>query len=116
MSAEKIHKKLMTVGKWAGCHQRSDRSFFVGAYQFPVCARCTGVLVGQIAAIPLFFVIRPPASILVLFCGVMFLDWLLQDLQVRESTNIRRLITGGLAGYALMTIYILIIRFLIHKF
>jgi uncharacterized membrane protein len=25
------------------CHQRPERSFFVDGYQFPVCARCTGL-------------------------------------------------------------------------
>lgn len=25
------------------CHQRPERSFFWGAHQFPVCARCTGL-------------------------------------------------------------------------
>jgi uncharacterized membrane protein len=25
------------------CHQIPERSFFWGAYQFPVCARCTGL-------------------------------------------------------------------------
>ena len=27
------------------CHQRPERSFFWGAHQFPVCARCTGLYV-----------------------------------------------------------------------
>jgi uncharacterized membrane protein len=25
------------------CHQRPERSFFLDAHQFPVCARCTGL-------------------------------------------------------------------------
>jgi uncharacterized membrane protein len=28
------------------CHQLADRSFHLGAYQLPVCARCLGVYVG----------------------------------------------------------------------
>lgn len=109
-----IYQKLMKMGRWTGCHQRADRSFFVGEYQFPICARCTGVLLGQIVAIPLYFVLHLPGVVLVLFCGIMFFDWFLQSLKILESTNYRRLITGTLAGYALMTIYILFIQFIFH--
>ena len=35
----------MKIGAKLGCHQRSDRSFFYHGYQFPICARCTGVLI-----------------------------------------------------------------------
>lgn len=28
------------------CHQLADRSFYVGAAQMPVCARCTGIYFG----------------------------------------------------------------------
>lgn len=112
MDAEKFHKNLMRMGKWTGCHQKSDRSFYVRTYQFPICARCTGVLIGQIVAFPLYFVIPPSGIILVLFCGIMFMDWLLQDKKICESTNLRRIITGILGGYALMSIYIIMLKFL----
>ena len=36
----------MKLGKSSGCHQRADRSFFWHGYQFPICARCTGVVSG----------------------------------------------------------------------
>ena len=31
---------------FCGCHCRPDRSFFFRGRQFPVCARCTGMLLG----------------------------------------------------------------------
>ena len=38
------------IYKWLpiifGCHCRSDRSFYWKGTQFPICARCTGELVG----------------------------------------------------------------------
>ena len=35
---------LMEYGHKIGCHQMPERSFFYKEYQFPVCARCTGVI------------------------------------------------------------------------
>ena len=34
-----------------GCHARPDRSFFFRGRQFPICARCTGELVGMLIGI-----------------------------------------------------------------
>ncbi|MCC2174550.1 DUF2085 domain-containing protein [Oscillospiraceae bacterium CLA-AA-H269] len=96
----------MSFGKHAGCHQRPDRSFFINGHQFPVCARCTGVLIGQCSALILYRILSLPAVILVSFCAVMFLDWLLQYLDILESTNWRRLITGTFCGYALCTFFL----------
>lgn len=33
------------------CHQRPDRSFFVGGGQMPVCARCAGIYLGAAMAL-----------------------------------------------------------------
>ena len=33
------------------CHQRPERSFFWGAHQFPVCARCTGLYVSALLGV-----------------------------------------------------------------
>ena len=45
----------MEFGKKMGCHQIPERSFFFKGYQFPVCGRCTGVIIGEIVTIILFF-------------------------------------------------------------
>ena len=52
----KIWIKLMNLGDKIGCHQISERSFFIKGYQFPVCARCTGVFFGEIIAIFLILI------------------------------------------------------------
>ena len=36
----------------------------------------------------------------------MFLDWYLQRMKIKESTNIRRLITGMICGFALGQLYV----------
>ena len=85
--ADKIYKILMNMGHVCGCHQRSDRSFHIGSRQFPICARCTGIFVVLLCS----------------FCAIMFLDWFIQYLGLKESSNRRRFITGSLCGYALST-------------
>lgn len=98
--------KLMELGQKIGCHQMPDRSFFYKGYQFPVCARCTGVLIGEVVALILIL-----CSIKVGFIGsIVFLipmgiDWGLQYLKILESDNIRRLITGTLGGIGLSYVY-----------
>lgn len=94
--------KAMHIGSKIGCHQREDRSFFYKGYQFPVCARCTGVLIGYIAAIITIAFILPDFWIGFIFCAVMFIDWLVQFVKIQESNNIRRLITGILGGYGVI--------------
>ena len=45
-SEMKLWIKLMEIGAMTGCHQMPERSFFFKGYQFPVCERCTGLLIG----------------------------------------------------------------------
>lgn len=89
--------KMMEIGKRCGCHQRPDRSFFVNGYQFPLCARCTGVLVGRLVG--LVFPIKAKTEItisLMIFPAVI--DGVTQLLGFQESNNKRRLFTGVLLG------------------
>lgn len=102
--------KLMKFGKRMGCHQIPERSFFIHGYQFPVCARCTGVIIATIGSIPIFFIMRIKIKICIYLCLIMFADWFLQFIGFRKSTNIRRFITGILGGFGLSTIYLYVIR------
>ncbi len=108
---------FMRLGDRCGCHQREDRSFFIGDWQFPVCSRCTGILTGQVLGIILYICsVRIPLYIDILFLAIMFLDWLIQYKKIRESTNVRRFITGNLAGIAQTSIIIKIILWIIQVF
>lgn len=102
-SADSFWIKLMTIGAKADCHQRADRSFFYKKYQFPICARCTGLIIGYIAAIASIPFYLVDFRIGVLCCSIMFLDWFIQFLKILESTNIRRLITGVVGGFGIIT-------------
>lgn len=103
-----INGKKKIIHYWGRCmcHRRPDRSFFFKEHQFPVCARCTGVFVGQIVAILTSFFLRPSIILCIDFCMIIFIDWLVQYLKIKESTNFRRLITGLLGGFGLMSIEI----------
>lgn len=97
-------KRWMKLGGKTGCHQRSDRSFYFHGYQFPVCARCTGVIIGYLIALIAcmfghFFLRMSIAG-----CVCMLTDWSLQQAKIKESTNRRRLITGICGGFGIMTI------------
>ena len=97
--------KLMQIGHYCGCHQMPERSFFIHGYQFPLCARCTGMLVGEIITsvlLPLKVLISPILSIV--FLGIMGIDWFIQFIRLVYSTNVRRFITGIMGGIGMTTI------------
>lgn len=45
--------------------------------------------------------VRPPFWLILSLCALMLLDWGIQALGWKESSNLRRLVTGLLCGYAL---------------
>ena len=103
---DKLWISLMDFGKRLGCHQMDSRSFCFKGYQFPVCARCTGVLIGEVITILLLllnFKISIVYSLLLL--AIMGVDWFIQYINILESNNIRRLITGICGGIGLTFIY-----------
>lgn len=106
-----IHTHLMRLGHLAGCHQMPERSFFCRGRQFPVCARCTGVWLGQLTGMGTGMFFPLSADWVTFFWFLMFLDWFLQRMKLLPSTNPRRLVTGLLCGYGLGQCYI---RFLSH--
>lgn len=107
----------MRFGKKAGCHQRPDRSFFWGNWQYPLCARCTGILFGQAAGLVMYLSgVRLSWTVDLLLLLIMLTDWLVQFTGKKESTNLRRFITGSGAGIAQTDILMRIIFFCISAF
>ena len=97
---------LQELGDNYGCHQLPERSFFVRGRQLPVCARCTGVLIGQVSATLMSIIYKPISTIAsIVMLAVMGGDWGLQEFNILKSTNCRRFITGVLAGYGLFNLY-----------
>jgi len=112
MNKTSLWEKGMKFGNICGCHQRADRSYFIKGCQFPVCSRCMGLWVGYIIFVVSSWLYAPSAYVSVLFMLIMFGDWLLQRFGIRESTNIRRFITGILCGYGFLGVIKLIIIFI----
>lgn len=85
-----------------GCHCKEDRSFYYKGEKFPICARCTGELVGMIVSLfsCFFFRLSVPGSLLILM--PMVVDGVVQMVTSYESNNRRRFITGFLFGYGLV--------------
>lgn len=104
--------KLMKIGTALQCHQMPERSFFWKEYQFPVCARCLGMLIGHFLGVLIFMFYRLPIILAIVFCLITFIDWFLQYLGVIESTNWRRLITGILGGIGVVIIPLSLISML----
>lgn len=104
--------KLMRLGVRLHCHQMPERSFFWKGYQFPVCARCFGVIIGHILGIVSLFFIEFSIVLSIAFLLLMFFDWFLQYLGILESTNVRRLITGILGGFGIIVLPVQIVRML----
>lgn len=107
---------LDEIGERSGCHRIPERSFFFKGHQFPVCARCTGVCIGQFSAILINYFITIPIQISFLFLTIMGLDWGVQELKIKASTNFRRLVTGILGGFGLFSFYCKILKIVSSKF
>ena len=100
--------------KYWGCHQMATRSFFFKGFQFPLCARCTGILVGEIVACLLLLCnIHIDVFIAVLLICPTVLDGMIQLLGKYESTNFKRLFSGLIAGIGLIFILAHVIHYLL---
>ena len=128
---QSILESLRILGNHSGCHQLPERSFFYKGKQFPVCARCTGVTVGQFLAVLINVIglrIRHhsdnheskkdliPASFSFVSLGIMGADWAIQEAGIKESTNPRRFVTGILGGFGMFNLYFIVFRRLINFF
>ena len=106
-------KSMEWFGKYWGCHQMPERSFFFKGYQLPVCARCTGIIVGYIFSIMSQPFIDTYIPILIILCVPMALDGTIQIKTTYVSTNLKRFISGFLFGYGALGIPIQLIKIVI---
>lgn len=79
----------------------------------PVCARCFGVIIGYIIALPSIFLFGFQRVLSIAGCITMLIDWLIQAAGIKKSTNYRRLATGILGGFGIMSLQLYFIKKLI---
>ncbi|MDR3598667.1 MAG: DUF2085 domain-containing protein [Clostridium sp.] len=88
------------------CHRIPERSFFFRCHQFPICARCTGILIGYIVGIIYIIFFNFLNTYIELSLIVpLIIDGTGQYLGYFKSTNFRRLITGILAGISTICLF-----------
>jgi uncharacterized membrane protein len=85
------------------CHQKSERSFILNSNQMPFCSRCTAIWVGLTIGLGFIIFYRVKLNeklLLFLIIGIapMALDGIGQLLNLWESTNLIRVITGLIVG------------------
>ncbi len=107
-------KSMVIARKMWGCHQKPERSFFINGYQFPLCARCTGVLIGYLCS---FFLLIFNCVINYLVCLLflvpLILDGGIQLLFNILSNNTRRFITGMIFGIGFIQVIVNVVLYLI---
>lgn len=90
-------EKLLNV--LFACHRLPNRSFFYKGRQFPICARCSGILIGYFLGLIYFLLFGSiPLIYAVIILIPLIIDGGIQYINKLESTNLRRFITGLLAG------------------
>jgi len=96
---------LFPIGHFI-CHQRPERSFFIGGQQLPVCARCTGLYLGAALAIPLGLIAAVAASsrsnrrILLVAALPTLLTWTLEFAGIMPFSNVVRFVCALPLGFA----------------
>jgi len=87
------------------CHRQPERSFAIRGHQFPVCSRCTGLLLGFFGFIVLaLFNVQIPLFAGLIMLVPMAIDGTSQLTGLRESNNLLRLLTGFLFTFGFMSL------------
>lgn len=94
-----IYECMMNICKYL-CHQKPERSFFYKERQFPVCSRCTGIVIGAVIGFVLA-ILTQPNLIFVLGFIPLIVDGTTQYYGLRTSNNTLRFITGLLCGFSI---------------
>ena len=120
---EGILGKADAVG-YAVCHRIASRSFFIGEYQFSVCARCTGQYLGAVIGILFLLIFRPyrsgrPSLIIIGFLLLWGMTYVVDGLNsflhlipgterlwLYEPNNTYRLLTGMGVGVGISVLIV----------
>lgn len=107
-------KCMEWCSKYWGCHQIPERSFFINGYQFPVCSRCTGIIVGYIVSFLYSICFKELNFVFATaLIAPMAIDGSFQFFTNYLSNNTKRFITGILAGFGFIQMIKSILLFII---
>jgi len=105
--SEEIIRLFNIIGSLV-CHQKVERTLWVGGHYLPVCARCTGAYLGLLLGYVLIPFLRsgkargpPDLYVSLILTLPLWVDSIGQTLGFWSSTNDVRLITGLLFGVTL---------------
>lgn len=111
---ERWIKMMNWCSNYWGCHQLPERSFFYKGFQFPVCARCTGIISGYILAILLLALgFKISLKVCAFLIIPMALDGTVQLVAEYKSNNFRRFFTGLFSGIGFLWAAFNLIMFLV---
>lgn len=100
-----------------GCHGITNRCFKINGLPMPFCARCLGSAIGHVLCIFNFFLFPLfPLWISGIGLLIMLIDWCFQNKIKLYHSNISRLITGILGGYAVARVGLHVIMIIILLF
>lgn len=89
------------------CHRKPERTFKINGHYFPVCSRCTGLIIGSFSFFIFLYYDHVQYSPNLLICSVLmmiptFIDGYTQLIGIRESNNVLRFFTGLIAGLGIV--------------
>lgn len=106
-----IQKEISLIGKVPLCNERRDRGIVIKGFCLPLCTRCVFIIIGALIGTVLEKMLLPHFNniniiirftLLFLFQIPMMIDGISQYVFYKESTNLRRAITGFLSGFGIV--------------
>jgi uncharacterized membrane protein len=99
------------------CHRLPERTFNIKGHYFPVCSRCTGLLLGFLSFFIFLYFNHIPYSINLLIFSVLIMfptviDGYTQLIGLRESNNALRFFTGLIGGIGMVICMIIFFKFI----
>ena len=92
-----MFKRIKYFGKKPLCNMQKCRAPRFKNFVFPLCYRCTGLIIGT----GLCYFLKTTILTSLLLSIPFMIDIILQYLKIKESTNFRRFFTGILFGLSL---------------
>ena len=98
-----IIERLSHFGEIPLCNGIASRALHIGGFCFPLCYRCTFILIFFAICMVIFYrrQVRMPYMLIVICMIPMIVDGSIQTFFAVISTNLKRAITGGLFGIGL---------------